>query len=96
MSQSGVCEHTVVEVSGWNDANDFFVFKTPLERNAAGREAVYLPHTMRKGSVLFIRLSFPSPTSGGLPMAYVVLSAAQLNGKGLCLIELEPIPPRRT
>ena len=96
MSPSEVSEHTVVEVSGWNDANDFFVFKTPLERSATGREVVYLPHTLRKGSVLFIRLSSAWPTPAGLPMAYEVLSVAQLHGEGLCVLELEPIPPRRT
>lgn len=61
-----------VEVSGWDIAKDFFVEKTELEWDENDAKRVRLSRSLRKGSMIFVRLLQPTEASPSFPIAYEV------------------------
>jgi hypothetical protein len=71
MKESTVLNHGyTVEVSGWDDEENFFVERTKLEWNEPSVKKVMLRNRVRVGSMVFLRLLEPMSPSTNLPVAY--------------------------
>jgi hypothetical protein len=58
-----------VEVSGWDQEENFFVERTKLEWNEPNVKKVMLRNRVRLGSIVFLRLLEPMSPSTNLPVA---------------------------
>ena len=79
-----------VEVSGWDNAQSFFVEKSELEWNEETGKYVALTHSLQPGAMIFLRLLQPASPDRSLPVAY----HAQLigvTGEGLQRFRLKQI-----
>jgi hypothetical protein len=61
-----------VEASGWDSAHSFFVEKSELEWNDASGKCLTLAHSLRSGSLIFLRLLQPTSADRSLSVAYRV------------------------
>jgi hypothetical protein len=83
-----------VEVSGWDAGENFFVEKTALTWENAGKKEILLSATLRKGCIVFVRLLQPIATRGEFPVAYQTVEI-ELNGRdGRTRATLEQLRPR--
>ncbi|MFZ1972495.1 MAG: hypothetical protein WAU89_06595 [Candidatus Acidiferrales bacterium] len=83
-----------VEVSGWDDAESFFVEKTTLDWSETGGKTIGLRSPVRLESVLFVRLIQPLGGGTGFPVPYraVKISANYLNER--LTVKVEQLQPR--
>ncbi|HXL22826.1 MAG TPA: hypothetical protein VOA78_10185 [Candidatus Dormibacteraeota bacterium] len=61
----------LVEVSGWDAAELFFVEKAELEWNEEGDKRLVLGHELRAGAILFVRLVQAVSPERSHPVPYV-------------------------
>lgn len=59
-----------VEVSGWDEEENFFVEQTRLEWDQQNMKKVLLRNRLRTGSMVFLRLLEPVNPPANLPVAY--------------------------
>ena len=59
-----------VEVSGWDNAEEFFVEKTDLKWTEASGKQVLLSREVNRGALLFLRLLHPTNLARVRPVAY--------------------------
>jgi len=83
-----------VEVSGWDSAENFFVEKTSLDWARENRKEVSLQSSLRRGSVVFVRLLQPLASANSFPVAYEVADLTPKDREGRTRIRLEKIRPR--
>jgi hypothetical protein len=60
----------LVEASGWDSAQSFFVEKAALEWNEVTGKQVTLTRCLSPGSMIFLRLLQPLSSDRSLPVAY--------------------------
>jgi hypothetical protein len=71
MNESTALHHGyTVEISGWDQQENFFVERTKLEWNEPNLKKVMLRNRVRLGSMVFLRLLEPVSPSTNLPVAY--------------------------
>jgi hypothetical protein len=83
-----------VEVSGWDASEDFFVEKTDLTWTADGMKEISLHHTVREGSVIFVRLMQPVANSDSCPIACQTVKVMEHAATGRALVLLSQLRPR--
>jgi hypothetical protein len=83
-----------VEVSGWDDKENFFVEKTKLDWNEADGKTISVRSSVRLESVLFVRLIQPLGGGTGFPVPYraVKISSNYLNER--LTVKVEQLQPR--
>ncbi len=83
-----------VEVSGWDDKENFFVEKTTLDWSEAGGKTIGVRSSIRVESVLFVRLIQPLGGGTGFPVPYraVKVSSNYLNDR--LTVKVEQLQPR--
>jgi hypothetical protein len=83
-----------VEVSGWDDKENFFVEKTKLDWNEADGKTIAVRSSVRLESVLFVRLIQPLGGGTGFPVPYraVKISSNYLNER--LTVKVEQLQPR--
>jgi hypothetical protein len=83
-----------VEVSGWDEKENFFVEKTTLDWSEADGKTIAVRSSVRLESVVFVRLIQPLGGGTGFPVPYraVKVSSNFLNN-GLT-VKVEQLQPR--
>jgi hypothetical protein len=83
-----------VEVSGWDEKENFFVEKTTLDWSEADGKSIRVRSSVRLESVVFVRLIQPLGGGTGFPVPYraVKVSSNYLND-GLT-VKVEQLQPR--
>ncbi|MGH9716803.1 MAG: hypothetical protein ACRD4R_08780 [Candidatus Acidiferrales bacterium] len=84
----------VVEVSGWDVTETFFVEKTDLTWAAEGIKEIDLRHSVREGSVIFVRLLQPVASSDSCPIACQAVKVKEQAADGLSTVQLTQLRPR--
>lgn len=82
----------VVEVSGWDDREDFFVEKTELHWSEDSGKHVVLLRPIVRGTLLFLRLMDPTGGERVRPVAYRV-AAVGIAENGERLVRLVAARP---
>jgi hypothetical protein len=77
-----------VEVSGWDEQENFFVENTTLEWCGQGTRRVLTRRPLHKGAVIFVRLLECRLLRPTHPIAYRVLSARESGERGVYRAEL--------
>ncbi|MGA7855412.1 MAG: hypothetical protein WCA15_18985 [Candidatus Acidiferrales bacterium] len=83
-----------VEVSGWDDKENFFVEKTTLDWSAADGKSIRVRSSVRLESVVFVRLIQPLGGGTGFPVPY---RAVKVLGNYLTeqiTVKVEQLQPR--
>jgi hypothetical protein len=83
-----------VEVSGWDEQDDFFVERTVLDLGLCDEKEVRLRYPVREGSVVFVRSLQPVDESDRCPVACRVAHVSNEGTGGKALIQLEQMRPR--
>jgi hypothetical protein len=83
-----------VEVSGWNEHDDFFVERTVLDLGLCDEKEVRLRYPVREGGVVFVRALQPFDESDRCPVACRVSHVSNENTGGKSRIQLEQLRPR--
>lgn len=83
-----------VEVSGWDASEDFFVENTDLTWTAGGMKEINLYHTVRQGSVVFVRLMQPIANSDTYPIACQAVNVMEHTSTGRAHVLLSQLRPR--
>ncbi len=83
-----------IEISGWDQAEEFFVEKADLEWSEEHGKKVFLRHQLREGAVVFARLIAPSAWGQGFPIAYQVQNLNSVDAAGRSEIRLIQLQPR--
>lgn len=83
-----------VEVSGWDDHENFFVEKAMLDWSETEGKTIGLRSAVRLESVLFVRLIRPLGGGTGFPVPYraVRISSNYLNAR--LTVKVEQLQPR--
>jgi hypothetical protein len=83
-----------VEVSGWDDKENFFVEKAMLDWSETDGKTIVLGSAVRLESVLFVRLIRPLGGGTGFPVPYraVRISSNYLNAR--LTVKVEQLQPR--
>jgi hypothetical protein len=93
MAPSPVASLYRVEVSGWDDEENFFVEKTELEWDEGIGKCLRLSRPLRRSSIVFVRLLQPFSPSRGYPIPYQAepsSSLAEAPGYEYKLTQLHP------
>ncbi len=88
----------LVEVSGWDHLENFFVESSTLDWAREGTRKVALRNAIREGTIVFVRLSQPLSPNRNLPVAFQVKtigSPDEQNRAEATLIQLHPRGQRR-
>jgi hypothetical protein len=85
-----------VEVSGWDERENFFVEKTTLDWGSGGRKEIFLKTLVRMGSILFVRLLQPLASENNFPITYQTMNVAENDKDGQMRISVEQLRPRTT
>jgi hypothetical protein len=85
-----------VEISGWDIAENFFVEKTILKWNEDGVKRVSLRNPISENAIVFIRLSEPSASGSGFPVAYQAIEVSAPDSRHMFQISLAPVRARRS
>jgi hypothetical protein len=93
-SQKGIVEFSLVEISGWDAHEEFFVEHAVLDPMEARRVRAYLMHAVRPGAVLFVR-DARQPVETCCPVAYQVESVSTPDARGARIVNLAEVRPRR-
>lgn len=92
-AQGPITDSYLVEASGWDSAQTFFVEKSELEWNEESGKHLTLSRSLCPGSMIFLRLLQPISPDRSLPVAY----HAQPIGttpEGQQQFRLNPIQPK--
>ncbi|MGH9682938.1 MAG: hypothetical protein ACRD4S_04925 [Candidatus Acidiferrales bacterium] len=83
-----------VEVSGWDQAQEFFVEKTMLDWREQDIKEISLRCTLREGSVVFVQLVQSLAKEVGFPVAYQAVNIGPRNDNGEMRARIEQLRPR--
>ncbi len=83
-----------IEISGWDEIENFFVEKADLEWSEEDGKEVALRHRLRIGAVVFVRLLVPTVCSRSFPIAYRVENVSSMDPSGFSRIRLVQLHPR--
>jgi hypothetical protein len=83
-----------VEISGWDENENFFVERANLEWLEADGKRVALRSAVRQGSLVFVRLLDSSDPNATFPVAYRADSVRAQDNKGEFEISLARMWPR--
>jgi hypothetical protein len=83
-----------VEISGWDQDENFFVEKTFLDWSEEKGKKVQLRRPLRSGAVIFVRLLAPATANSGVPIAYQTEELEQQGPKDLWDFRLVQLHPR--
>ena len=89
---SGAGEYRV-EVSGWDDQENFFVEKSQLAWNDESGKNVFLQHMLPEGSLIFVRLLQSTSMNPSIPVAFEADFLGQ-DTRGRYQFRLKPVMPR--
>jgi len=81
-----------VETSGWDMDENFFVEKTDLEWTEE-EKTIHLKHSVREGTVVFVRLIGTDAQENNFPVAYQATAVAyqmQQRGYDVSLMQMLP------
>ena len=93
LAQNGPLTSYQIEISGWDEAESFFVEKATLEWNDQGEKAVCLRNPVRPGAVLFLRLLDTISTDHPFPIAYQARTVSRVASPGLYRVTVEQLKP---
>lgn len=82
-----------IEISGWDQAEDFFVEKTELDWSEQRGKRVHLRHSLRPGTLVFVRLLHPTAGQNP-PVAYQVEKVSPADPSGISEVHLAQLTPR--
>lgn len=83
-----------IELSGWGLDNAFFTERTELMWTGDGEKQVQLHRALAEGSIVFIRLLSAEPSSGSVPVAYLIEDVVPMDRNGRCQMKLGQLHPR--
>lgn len=83
----------LVEVSGWDLNENFFVEKTMLFWEMDGRKKVLLRTPLAQGTLVFVRLSADSSAGKGFPVTYQVQRIGKIVSEQGREVQLERLHP---
>lgn len=83
-----------IEISGWDEVENFFVEKADLEWSEEDGKKVSLRHRLRIGAVVFVRLLVPTAGSHSFPIAYQVENVSSTDPSGFSQVRLVQLHPR--
>lgn len=83
-----------VEISGWDNKEEFFVEKTRLQWTAQNQTRVELQSRVRSGSIVFLRLLDPVNPPANFPVAYRAAKIMAGGTRDCAEVQLEQIWPR--
>jgi hypothetical protein len=81
-----------VEVSGWDNHEDFFVENTELQWSEESAGLIHMTHPIASGTLLFLRLLDPTSLDRVHPVPYVAKRVVAEDSGGF---RVELIPARR-
>ena len=93
MAPSPVASLYRVEVSGWDDEENFFVERTELEWDEGVGKRLRLSRPLRRSSIVFVKLLQLLSSSRGYPIPYqaeAFSSLAEVPGYEYKLTQLHP------
>jgi len=82
-----------VETSGWDLDENFFVEKTDLDW-IDGEKTIHLQHSVRKGTVVFVRLMGINMQENAFPIAYQAASVTYQMHERCYDVSLMQLMPR--
>ncbi len=80
-----------IEISGWDEAESFFVEKATLEWNEQAEKTVCLRNPIRPGAVLFLRLLDSISTDHPFPIAYQATTVSRIPSLELYRVTVEQL-----
>lgn len=83
-----------VEVSGWDDKENFFVEKTTLDWSEADGKTIGVRSSVRTESVLFVRLIQPLGGGTGFPVPYRAVKVSSNYLTDRLTVKVEQFQPR--
>jgi len=83
-----------VEVSGWDESENFFVEKTVLHWGEQGDKDIRLRAPLREGCVVFVRVLQRFSNTEAIPVAYRVAKLSEPDEKGCTVVRLAQLYPR--
>jgi len=83
-----------VEVSGWDESENFFVEKTMLHWGDDGDKDIRLRSSLREGCVVFVRVLQRFPNAEAIPVAYQVARMSGPDDEGYTILRLAQLSPR--
>ncbi len=84
----------VLEISGWDRTEQFFVETTELDWSKENDKNVHLRHPLRVGALVFVRLLHPTTAVDRTPVAYLVETVVEGDAPGIWLVCLTQLHPR--
>ena len=83
-----------VEVSGWDESENFFVERTVLDWKGEGKKRIALKSTLREGCIVFVRLLQPLANGNNFPIAYQAAEVGTKDNSGRVPVTLQRLRPR--
>jgi hypothetical protein len=83
----------LIETSGWDANQDYFVEQNALEW-AAAEKRIRLQHQIRPGTILFIRLLGTAPMGDSCPVAHEAVEVKYAPESHSYLVHLAQVLPR--
>ncbi len=84
----------LVEISGWDTHENFFVEKTQLDWSEQHGKKAYLRRPVREGAVIFVRLIAPTASGQTLPIAYQAQKLEQTSSGDVWEVSIAQLRPR--
>ncbi len=84
----------LLEISGWDRTEKFFVETTELDWSEENDKKVHLCHPLRVGALVFVRLLHPPTSVDRTPVAYQVETVTEGDATGTWLVCLTQLHPR--
>jgi hypothetical protein len=82
-----------IEVSGWDQDENFFIEKADLEWKD-NEKRVALQHLIRKGALVFVRLLGSPLQNNGNPVAFEAIQINQMADQHVYEVSLRQMKPR--
>lgn len=86
----------IVETSGWDAEENFFVEKTILQKNTNGTHKMELRARVRVGSLVFVRVSEETSMDRAVPVTYRVSTVCSDANYGTREVQVAVLRPRET
>lgn len=83
-----------VEVSGWDEKENFFVEKAYLRPETEGGKEIALKNSLHEGCVLFVRELRTTSIGGDFPIAYQAINATAKDSDGRTHVGLQQLRPK--
>ncbi len=83
-----------VEISGWDQDENFFVEKADLVWSEEDGKKVSLRRRLRDGALVFVRLIAPTTRGHSFPIAYQVQNTSSVDPAGRPEVRLVQLKPR--